>query len=411
MDIEPHSEILRQGATVWNQWRKENPNVKPQLQHVNLDDAYLAGANLTDADFSGAYLFGTNFQDCELVRANFEDAQMADARLTLSNASYAVFRRAHLAFAELRNVNFSHADLSEAGLGGVYARESIFEDADLSGAKLNGSDFRASNFVRARLPKVFARGANFSQCVLDGADLTGANLAEAILVGVSLKNAYLKGSNVYGVAAWDVDLTGTDQSDLVLAVPGGTMIQIDSIRAAQFAHLLIRNANIHDVINTVASKVVLLLGRFSLLERKAVLEGLRTELSRRGYIPIVFDFDRPIGRDIIETVLILAGMSLFVIADVTGAKSTPLELQATVPNFMIPFVPIIQHDEKAFSMLSDLRNQYPDRVLQTLEYDDMDQLRAAFDGGILQLALRASEVLHKRKGIMETPRKAADYVK
>jgi hypothetical protein len=51
-------------------------------------------------------------------------------------------------------------------------------------------------------------------------------------------------------------------------------------------------------------------------------------------------------------------LSLFVIADVTNPKSAPLELQATVPDYQIPFVLIIQEGEKSFSMLSDLIGKY-----------------------------------------------------
>ena len=34
-------------------------------------------------------------------------------------------------------------------------------------------------------------------------------------------------------------------------------------------------------------------------------------------------------------------MSRFVIVDITNPKSAPLELQAIVPEYMIPFVPIL----------------------------------------------------------------------
>jgi hypothetical protein len=39
----------------------------------------------------------------------------------------------------------------------------------------------------------------------------------------------------------------------------------------------------------------LILGRFSVPERKAVLDALRDELrkSGRGYVPVVFDFEKP----------------------------------------------------------------------------------------------------------------------
>ena len=89
---------------------------------------------------------------------------------------------------------------------------------------------------------------------------------------------------------------------------------------------------------------MLILGRFT--ERKPILEAIRTKLRDIGYVPIVFDFTRPTDRDFTETVRTLAGMSRFIIADITKPKSVPLELQALVPNYMIPMVPIIEKGEK-----------------------------------------------------------------
>jgi len=42
------------------------------------------------------------------------------------------------------------------------------------------------------------------------------------------------------------------------------------------------------------------------------------------------------------------GEGSFVIADITNPRSAPLELQALVPDYQIPFVPIIQEGEKPF---------------------------------------------------------------
>jgi hypothetical protein len=46
--------------------------------------------------------------------------------------------------------------------------------------------------------------------------------------------------------------------------------------------------------------------------------------------------------------------SKFVIADITNPKSAPLELQATVPEIMVPFHPIMEEGEKPFAMLQHL---------------------------------------------------------
>jgi hypothetical protein len=73
---------------------------------------------------------------------------------------------------------------------------------------------------------------------------------------------------------------------------------------------------------------VLLLGRFT-EGRMVVLECLQEKLRDLGYVPMVFNFDKP------ET-------SKFVVVDITNPRSAPLELQATVPDYMVPFVPILE---------------------------------------------------------------------
>jgi len=69
------------------------------------------------------------------------------------------------------------------------------------------------------------------------------------------------------------------------------------LEVAQFVYLLVNNQRIRHVIDTITSKIVLILGRFT-HERKAVLDALRDELRKRDYLPILFDFDKPASRDL-----------------------------------------------------------------------------------------------------------------
>jgi hypothetical protein len=71
------------------------------------------------------------------------------------------------------------------------------------------------------------------------------------------------------------------------------------------------------------------------------------------FVPMVFNFDKPETKDFAETVRLLANLSRFVIVDITNPRSTPLELQAAVPDYMVPFVPILQQGEEPFSMFVD----------------------------------------------------------
>jgi hypothetical protein len=62
-----HLKILEQGVDFWNQWRKNNPKIIPDLSRSllhkeNLSDAYLAETNLIGSNLSDAIFKGTNCQ-------------------------------------------------------------------------------------------------------------------------------------------------------------------------------------------------------------------------------------------------------------------------------------------------------------------------------------------------------------
>ena len=139
-------------------------------------------------------------------------------------------------------------------------------------------------------------------------------------MNTNLTGADLTGCSVYGVSAWGLKLEKTKQQNLVITPKNEPEITVDNIEVAQFIYLMLHNEKIRDVIDTITSKAVLILGRFT-DERKAVLDALREELRKRNYLPILFDFEKPRSRDTDETITLLARMAKFVIADITDAKS------------------------------------------------------------------------------------------
>ena len=71
---------------------------------------------------------------------------------------------------------------------------------------------------------------------------------------------------------------------MVVTPPDEPRITVDSLAVAQFIYLLLDNAELRNVIDTLTAKTVLILGRFT-PERKAVLDLLREALRQRGYLP------------------------------------------------------------------------------------------------------------------------------
>src|SRR5207245_2115105 len=135
-------------------------------------------------------------------------------------------------------------------------------------------------------------------------------------------------------------------------------ITVDNLKIAQFIYLLLNNAEIREVIDTIAKKAVLILGRFT-PERKAVLDALREALRTYGYLPILFDFEKPGSRNFTETVRTLAHLSRFIIADLTDPSSIPQELYAIVPTLAVPVRPVLLEGKREYSMSIDLLSTYP----------------------------------------------------
>jgi hypothetical protein len=79
----------------------------------------------------------------------------------------------------------------------------------------------------------------------------------------------------------------TSQKNLIITNDDEPLITVDNIEVAQFIHLLLRNDKIRHIIDTITTKVVVILGRFT-DERKVVSDALREELRDNDYLPILF---------------------------------------------------------------------------------------------------------------------------
>jgi hypothetical protein len=225
---------------------------------------------------------------------------------------------------------------------------------------------------------------------LADADLRGAMLQYATVVGAKLQRARLTGSWIYGLSVWNLRGTPKDQSNLVITDGDEPTITVDNLKIAQFVYLLLNNAEIRDVIDTVSKKAVLILGRFT-PARKAVLEAIKLELREQDYVPLLFDFDVPKNRDITETVTILARMARFIIADLTEPSSIPKELEAIVPTLAVPVQPLLQGLRTPYGMFKDYWKY--DWILDVYRYRNTKALISSLNEGVIRPAERKAAAL------------------
>jgi uncharacterized protein YjbI with pentapeptide repeats len=373
-----HLAILQQGVAVWNQWRTEHPEIFPYLSGANL-----RGADLKRADFSETSLRGANLRRVNLSEANLSKADLTRVNLTGANLREADLQEADLQGATLFGLgtNLFKAKLTNANLTGANLSSASLYGANLSGAKLRGALLSKAGLSGTNLRDADLFGANLSGADLGGADLSRAKLERAILVETKLQKANLSDCVIYGISAWNVQLEGATQSNLVITPSSEASIQVDNLEVAQFVYLLLNNTRIREVIDTISSKAVLILGRFT-AERKDVLDAIREELRKRNYLPVLFDFNKPASQTTVETISTLAHMARFVIADLTDAKSVLQELQAIVP--LSPSVmvqPLLLASQEEPGMFDFLR-KFP-WVLETHRYTNQKALLAELEGKVI----------------------------
>jgi len=307
-----HLQKLRKGRAFWNRWRLENPQIKPVLGDQNLS---------------------VEFKDRTLAGSDFSFANLCQARM--------------------QGLHLEHANFHQA----------ILAKTNLSGAHLEGGNFCRTDMYETNFENAF---------------LARANLQGVQMVRTKLSGADLRGCKVYGLSAWDLVNQPQEQQELdVRYRPSYARrpseeenVQVEGLDLAAFMYLTLNNRNISRIINAAGRKWVLLLGRFT--QRKSVLKVIAKALKKQDLIPIIFDFPKPERRDLIETIMLLAGMSALVIVEITNPRSTPMELQAIVPNYGVPVVPIMKQGAREFATFSGLR-KFP-WVRPTIPYKSSAEL-------------------------------------
>ncbi|MBN1697519.1 MAG: pentapeptide repeat-containing protein [Spirochaetales bacterium] len=322
-----HEEIILKGAAVWNKWRKQNKGplhfTKPFWYNCPCKDGK-QGKGMNKLDFCTIELSGASIHSAFAEGLNIQDAAITDC---------------------------------------------LFEEGDFSRANFSNTIFKNTRFNKTILTDAVFNGASFINCNLNRVNLTNAEFC--------LKE--ITETVVYGVSAWDlktcdemrqsrliIERTYDLYSDIIAA--GKIPLMVDDIELAQFIYYLSDHKKVRNLLNILNARGVLLLGRFrdGGLER---LYSMAAWLKKRGYTPMIYDFERPDILDNTETVVTMAGLSKMILADLSG-PSVPHELHAIFSSFRKPIIAYC--DNNAYSMFSELKRKNP--YVFEIRYSDNDDL-------------------------------------
>jgi uncharacterized protein YjbI with pentapeptide repeats len=238
MANQEHVDRLLQGVEEWNQWRKENPEISPDLYGADF-----SGATLINADFNGATLINADFNGADLSNTNLSNANLNGATLSNAILNNADLNRTHLRDATLSgatliNVNFSSADLSNTNFSGANLSNTNLSNAFLSGADLSGAKLSIANLNRTDLSNANLSNGNFTDADLTNANLTNANLSFANFSLANLSFADLKDVNLSSADLSGANLSGADL--------GGVNFSFANLVGANLSSADLRDVNLKD---------------------------------------------------------------------------------------------------------------------------------------------------------------------
>ncbi len=198
--VEFLKESLESRLDLWNEWRRNSPNVKidlsglylprAYLDEIDLDEANLQRAMLDEVELNSAYLSGADLRRASLYNANchvaiFRGSNLSNANLFKANFQGAVLDDANLSNTGLESVNLSGAELFNTNFQGAKFHETILGDNNLSACLgLETVEHHGPSYIgietiqrsRGKIPLKFLRGCGLSDIDIEYAKLANPEL-------------------------------------------------------------------------------------------------------------------------------------------------------------------------------------------------------------------------------------------
>jgi len=181
MANQEHLDYLKQGISVWNEWREKNPDVLPDLRQVDLTGSDLSRGNFNDVNLNEAILDNTNLYKAKLRSAKLNSSSLCNANLVKADLNKAGLRNAIL-----KNTNLSKSNLADAVFSGTDIHSADFSMAHLTGTVFNNVDLSTVDGLHTirhfgpsvidiatlhksegKIPEIFLRGCGIPDYLID----------------------------------------------------------------------------------------------------------------------------------------------------------------------------------------------------------------------------------------------------
>lgn len=162
-----HYDKLKEGVKAWNKWRKEHPEIFPDLRDADLHGMLLNGINFRHTNLDGADLRNANLRSALLDHASFYQTDLSSA-----NLRNVVLHKTYFKETILRRTNFHNAYLSDT----LFLRVDLSETINLENAfHLGPSTIGMDTIQRSkgRIKDVFLQGAGILEQLVTSINSSG----------------------------------------------------------------------------------------------------------------------------------------------------------------------------------------------------------------------------------------------
>lgn len=202
-----HLEILRQGKHPWNRWRKDHPEIVPDLSNEDLSGVVFGEWGKEDEnEDTGVVIDDTHPLDESLLGELGEI--FLGVHLSGAKMNGAKIKDALLFWTDLTNADLENLSLTSSSVNSAYLQDAIlkyaniastdFVDVNLDGADLTNAELSHATFRDCTLRDVSFKGADLSSVWFDSVNLDGADFSDSKMVGNSFLRVDLR--NVKGLS-------------------------------------------------------------------------------------------------------------------------------------------------------------------------------------------------------------------
>ena len=157
-----HLEVLKGGVTKWNNWRKQNSKVLPDL----------SGANLSRVNFEGANLAGTILCDADLSYANLSRANLSGAKLQRANLGETIFKATVLDGAKFHHTYMRATMLINVNLGKASGLDKVHH---LGPSAIDFGTINTTYRSKGKIPEAFLSAAGIPATFIEYIHSRGKN--------------------------------------------------------------------------------------------------------------------------------------------------------------------------------------------------------------------------------------------